>query len=137
MVYCRPALLPQTVQATAILFFTVMQTTLVQSFILSTPAPGFNPVIRTEHIRVPSHQDYRPCRTKTRALFGLDMSDTGKLAATAFLISNVAYVGQLAFNKPRNKADSEPYELLKGVEVRWNVQNIFLLYHMAFRGIEF
>lgn len=45
------------------------------------------------------------------------MSDTGKLAATAFLISNVAYVGQLAFNKPRNKADSEPYELLKGVEV--------------------
>eukprot|EP00961_Rhodomonas_salina_P023068 309311-Rhodomonas_salina.1 len=46
------------------------------------------------------------------------MSDAAKLAAGAFLISNVAYVGQLAFNKPRTKADAEPYDLLKGVQVR-------------------
>lgn len=45
------------------------------------------------------------------------MSDAAKLAAGAFLISNVAYVGQLAFNKPRTKADAEPYDLLKGVQV--------------------
>jgi len=46
------------------------------------------------------------------------MSDESfKLAAGAFLASNVAYVGQLALNKPRTKADGDPHQLLQGVKV--------------------
>lgn len=81
------------------------------------------------------HLINRSFRVKPRALFGLDMSDTGKLAATAFLVSSVAYVGQLAFNKPRDKADSEPYELLKGANVRGNAGDMFVQSHLALRVI--